>query len=1019
LAKVFEKFPSFNYSNTILLENHLEKFEVPPSLPLSFLLSLTATQRNIFGSGIICPDFDTSRVDEDELLHPEGDLARHLVAMATQQPINILRYIQAQSGSSSLFPTEYPTPPAEPLAELIISTPPSPSVATSETAPQQHVNEASQAAPPPAAAAPQVRVSDHELLWYYLLHTCNQNAKVAQQCLDQKSLPGPKATPFRRSSLDLIKQCPESYVVCEKTDGDRAVLVVSPEHGEIYFVYRNHTVERLYSAGTTLSNQTCTNRTKDWLTSLPGLTVFDGELVSGCPKSSSNSSNDKSSSDGGGGGGVAAYLCFDAIFLNGQFIGTQPNCSLLHRMSCVGEWLTQSAEFLQDIFLKQHPTIRSSLPLLFRCKEMLLVKDIKEVTSRMTPARSLEGVSGGARSGNEDSAYWGWIYESPSPPPDSHSTTLSASCSFPHLCDGLVFTPIQANYYEYLAIKWKPCHMCTNDYWISLNDLRQVSNQRGESGDGSLVITGYLPLSNKQTNSKIPICQINITTQQIREILSPSHHQQQSRPFSGSASPSHVIAECSYDKQLSLWRVHKIRDDKATSNTLQAAWSNLEVISEGLELSSLISSFENLKTPLTMSAAESKVRSSPMEVIDKHYDQIQQLRHQQKGGGNSLESRIAMHRKVMNWSKACLLQHTLMLPSASSSSSIDEYSSLITQALASLQANTRFPSSASAKPPNFLKAGPPKKRGGGGAGGGKKQQQQQINVLDLACGRGGDIKKFTSECKVGCYLGIDISAEQIKECIERTRENRSILSSVFHHGDAGDGLWHRQVTASEAGAGSGRGDGIGEGGIYDIAWCMFAFHYFCDTEIRCRNFFESVSYLLKTNGKFVLTFPNPFAIHHDLSSAYAAASSEAGTGTGTGDEKDPICSVRFHSSAGQQEPSLEDCLTQFGIIYDFTLGDAVQNCPEFVVPLKKVLELAQEYHFSLVPHSASASGASSGAGLVTMNQWLEEECLANENYLNLRSAMQVCGPRAPGRNVSLEEWNAISLYACLTFQKLP
>ena len=33
LAKVFEKFPSYNYSNTVLLENHLEKFEVINFLP--------------------------------------------------------------------------------------------------------------------------------------------------------------------------------------------------------------------------------------------------------------------------------------------------------------------------------------------------------------------------------------------------------------------------------------------------------------------------------------------------------------------------------------------------------------------------------------------------------------------------------------------------------------------------------------------------------------------------------------------------------------------------------------------------------------------------------------------------------------------------------------------------------------------------------------------------------------------------------------------------------------------------
>lgn len=51
LTKVFEKFPSYNYSNTVLLENHLEKFEVPllpPSLTHSLTHSLTCSLEKYF-----------------------------------------------------------------------------------------------------------------------------------------------------------------------------------------------------------------------------------------------------------------------------------------------------------------------------------------------------------------------------------------------------------------------------------------------------------------------------------------------------------------------------------------------------------------------------------------------------------------------------------------------------------------------------------------------------------------------------------------------------------------------------------------------------------------------------------------------------------------------------------------------------------------------------------------------------------------------------------------------------------
>jgi hypothetical protein len=663
-------------------------------------------------------------LDDDETLHPQGELAQHLISMAQQKPINILQYIQSLAGTSPLFPTEYPTPPP-PGPETGPEPIESPSRLIELTTEVSHLSVSSL----PSMIQPTITTttySDEDLLWSYLLFTCNQNSKVAQQCLNQKSLPGPKATPFRSSHLSLIQQAPDSYVVCEKTDGDRAILVISPMHQEIYLVYRNHHIERF-----DLSDQKRT-----LFQTLHGISIFDGELVS--RYSASNPTSSES---------CAAFLCFDAVFIDGEFIGNQPNCNLMTRMVRAKEWFKQQSDLIVDsLYLRHHATIQtSSNSLLLKCKDLFLVRNIQEVISRMVPHHPLDSHASVTTYCEE--SYWGWVYGD-SPSQETPTAVHQEEIRFPHLSDGLVFTPTQATYYNYLAIKWKPCHMITNDYWISLQDLRKLDTSRKSPKDHQ--VRGYLPTSNNSrsvrqggggSDSMIAMSQVMLSSEQIKEIL--QSHQQSQCHSSQSATQgqgSHLIAECFYDKRSSVWRVYKIRYDKATSNSLPAAWSNLEVISEGLELHTLMtliqqlpSSTLTLTTPAPLSSTALLSSSSQLETIDHHYNQIQIQRHT-----GSRDQRIAMHRKVMNWSKACLLQQVLLPSSSSSSVSGEQYRSLIDQLLSQLHLNSN---ARRTSVPNLLETKSSHARGGKKRGGTKLQ----INVVDLACGRGGDVKKFTSK----------------------------------------------------------------------------------------------------------------------------------------------------------------------------------------------------------------------------------------------------------------------------------
>ena len=931
---------------------------------------------------MLCADC-SGGVDDDEL-SPYGPLSSHLLIMAGQRPVNTREYIVHHAGSSPMFPLAYPVPP-EPLR--------SPSDKHSST---------TAVTPPPCADPPVASVSeqsaekvasrqctkrpDKDLLMDYLLATCNQNKRVAQQCQQQSSLPGPKATPLHARDIpqlvrpllstqrdgfcticmratrghsdveegvdsELLCVCCE-YVVCEKTDGERAVLVASPGHGgELYFVHRNMAVQRLEVTDTeTVLQRQQADELASWLQSLAGLTVLDGELVH---------RHDRPD--------ASTYLVFDAVFVDGNFVGTSPRHNLLNRLECAQRWLDAS--------------VLSKVPLpgmcSFQCKHFFPAAQIERVTSCFSvhamgdvpPAATDDDTDmlslsrqSSVQSSVSASDHWGWVY--------TGEATVDSTTTL-HRSDGLVFTPVCKNYYEYLAIKWKPPNMCTVDFAINLNELQRVCRGVSNSGSG-VCVDGYVCTSGQRKDSLVLLSQINIDITQARAALANSTWTNPSKPTGGTSGI--VIAECMFDTLRSGWFAVKLRTDRSSPNTLRTAWANLEVIAEGLTLD-MLSKLVRDATQAARCNVGVKGSDDPSRV-GAHYDRIQ---HQRKSGDR--DDRIAVHRKVMNWAKACLLHlamsaqyrgltrqpsvdlqyhistdvqvsgsegmedgvqpyemcttdSTCAPPSPiSRSNSVGTTGTNYDTYMLSTDGGSRLLNiegivgtlSAAAEeagllcediprvPPDLRQsipsgsfqssAGRGRGRGRGGRehGGGRVEA---INVLDIACGRGGDTKKFTSDHNVDLYVGVDISTEQVKECGERVAGNKRIKRSEMFLGDAAEGQW-LEVTDSAP--------------VFDIAWCMFALHYFCDTEVHCRALLSHVSHSLKPGGRFVTAFPNPCSVHRNLTMSTCLPSS-------THKSEEATCNI---ASVDSHEPftgSLADCLSSFGIEYRFSLGDAVEVC---------------------------------------------------------------------------------------------
>ena len=104
----------------------------------------------------------------------------------------------------------------------------------------------------------------------------------------------------------------------------------------------------------------------------------------------------------------------------------------------------------------------------------------------------------------------------------------------------------------------------------------------------------------------------------------------------------------------------------------------------------------------------------------------------------------------------------------------------------------------------------------------------RCSILDLACGRGGDLPKC-----IGCleYTGIDTAEIALQELERRAREMSMSVRTI--HGDA---AYHEH------------------GSTFDLVMCNFALHYFCDTYEHCKALISQVARSLRPGGVFCGTY---------------------------------------------------------------------------------------------------------------------------------------------------------------------
>lgn len=270
---------------------------------------------------------------------------------------------------------------------------------------------------------------------------------------------------------------------------------------------------------------------------------------------------------------------------------------------------------------------------------------------------------------------------------------------------------------------------------------------------------------------------------------------------------------------------------------------------------------------------------------------------------------------------------------------------------------------------------------------------QELLVLDLGCGKGGDLGKWQQAPQpVQLYVGLDPADVSIDQARERYRQMSSrggrggrsghqrrsprLFEARFQIKDCfGESLETidivREVGFTQSNISSERG--------FDVVSMMFCMHYAFETEAKARQMLRNVAGSLKKGGRFIGTIPNSDVIgekvreFNDKQKAKAEKAEKAKEGLGGVDsaqEDNEDIEEGEEREEGEAEETAEwgnetyrvrfpgktpeDGIFRppFGWKYNFFLQEAVEEVPEYVVPWEAFRALAEDYNLELQYHKA-------------------------------------------------------------------
>lgn len=257
------------------------------------------------------------------------------------------------------------------------------------------------------------------------------------------------------------------------------------------------------------------------------------------------------------------------------------------------------------------------------------------------------------------------------------------------------------------------------------------------------------------------------------------------------------------------------------------------------------------------------------------------------------------------------------------------------------------------------------------------EEQKPLLVLDIGCGKGGDLGKWQlAPQTVGLYVGLDPAEMSISQARERyqqmRRGRRPIFDARFVPQDC-FGAWIGDVgivreVGIDPNAGSGQPSRWGGGG-FDVVAAMFTMHYSFESEEKVKMMLRNVAGALKKGGRFIGVVPNSDVCAENIRAWFASRESKKTNGSPNGTQ-DPDFTTASNKPTAKEEgeaeeegPSWGNSLYKvrfpldplrplapdgsfrppFSWKYMYWMAEAV-DVPEFVVPWEAFRAIAESYN---------------------------------------------------------------------------
>ncbi|KAI0259953.1 mRNA capping enzyme-domain-containing protein [Gloeopeniophorella convolvens] len=203
--------------------------------------------------------------------------------------------------------------------------------------------------------------------------------------------------------------------------------------------------------------------------------------------------------------------------------------------------------------------------------------------------------------------------------------------------------------------------------------------------------------------------------------------------------------------------------------------------------------------------------------------------------------------------------------------------------------------------------------GGGSGRGGRGGLRGK--VLDLGCGKGGDLNKW-SKARIKEYVALDIAAVSVDQARARWESlpRQTRFDATFAALDCYSEALTRGVPPARLAA------------PFDVVSMQFCMHYAFESLAKVRTMLTNVARWLRPGGVFVGTIPNAEQLLMRLDQVPAGVPDLAFGNS--------VYSIRFE---GREPRPL------YGHRYSFFLQDAVEDVPEYIVRWEPFVQIAAEY----------------------------------------------------------------------------